>query len=120
MRELHIVQARSRQMCLSDVITHREMPKLSSRYEMISLNSPISRDMHYTELSVLPVHVMIVQTVEPYGSAADLFGIFDAVPRFDSDIVKPEIVKDLSEWTIEKSFFKDMVIKKETYDKCLG
>jgi hypothetical protein len=118
--EYELVRAVPRGVVPKWFITHRGMPKISNRYEMISIDSPISREMHYTELSVVPVHVMIVQTVEPYGGAADIFGKFDAVPRFDSDIVKPEIIKDLSEWTIEKSFFKDMVIKKETYDKCLG
>ena len=76
--------------------------------------------MHFTENSVLSVRVMIVQNHTVYGEASDLSVEFEAKPRFDNDQVKPELVIELNEWTLEKSLFKDMYIKPETYDKCLG
>ena len=101
-------------------ISHRGKPKISSRYQLSYINEPIHKEMHFTENSVLSVRVMIVQNHTVYGEASDLSVEFEAKPRFDNDQVKPELVIELNEWTLEKSLFKDMYIKPETYDKCLG
>jgi hypothetical protein len=100
-------------------ISHRGQPKISSRYDMTNIDQPISKEMQFTETSVATLSVMVVQTAEVYGEPFDLYGRFDAVPRYDSEIEKPEIVREISVWTLEKSFFKDMLVKPETYDKCL-
>jgi hypothetical protein len=101
-------------------ISHRGQPKMTSRYDMVSIDYPIQKEMHFTETSVLTLHVMMVQTEGTHGEPFNITGKFEAVPRYDSDIVKPEIVKEISIWTLEKSFFKDMLVKPETYDRCLG
>jgi len=101
-------------------ISHRGRPKISDRYEMTYIDEPVNKEMHFTENSVMNIRVMIVQTQETYGDADNLAVEFEAIPRFDNDLVKPELTIDLNEWGLDKSLFKDMIITKETYDKCLG
>jgi len=53
-------------------ISHRGRPKISTRYEMTYIDTPISRDMHFTENSHINIRIMMVQSHETYGDASDL------------------------------------------------
>jgi hypothetical protein len=54
------------------------------------------------------------------GNSGELDSDQDALPRFDSGIEKPEVEPTELHWTVEKSMFKEIIMTKETYDKCIG
>ena len=87
------------------VISHRGKPKISQKFDLEIIERPINKEMHFTENSVLPMTVVCVQTMPTFGEANDLDTEFEALPRFDSDIEPPEIVVEIKQWSLGKSFF---------------
>lgn len=65
--------------------------------------------------------VVIAQLIHKQGNGNDINLEFEARPRFDSDLERPEIhVAELEVWSFDKSFFAKTVKHQDYFVNCLN